>query len=50
MPDGTRKRRFSADAAKRAWYASYRARRFAIRFWGRIPPGVSADADCAPRT
>lgn len=32
MPDGKRKRRHSADANKRKWYAAHRARRFAKRF------------------
>jgi hypothetical protein len=34
MPDGTRKRRFSPNAAKRQWYARYRSQRFARRFGG----------------
>jgi hypothetical protein len=34
MPDGTRKRRHSSIAAKRRWYAAYRAERFSRRFWG----------------
>ena len=29
MPDGKRRRRFSANAAKRRWYAYWRALRFA---------------------
>ncbi len=33
MPDGKRKRRFSDNAARRAYYADYRARRFAKRLW-----------------
>lgn len=32
MPDGTRKRRFDANKAKRQWYAHHRATRFAKRF------------------
>lgn len=32
MPDGTRKRRFDANPARRNWYAEHRARRFARRF------------------
>jgi hypothetical protein len=32
MPDGTRHRRFSANSAKRQWYARHRAIRFARRF------------------
>jgi hypothetical protein len=32
MPDGSRKRRHSADAARRTWYATHRARRFSRRF------------------
>jgi hypothetical protein len=32
MPDGTRKRRFSRNPAKRKWYAYWRALRFARRF------------------
>jgi hypothetical protein len=33
MPDGTRKRRFSPNPVKRAWYARWRAVRFAQRLW-----------------
>ena len=32
MPDGSRKRRFSSNQAKRQWYARYRALRFCRRF------------------
>ena len=32
MPDGSRKRRFAANKAKREWYAFDRARRFRNRF------------------
>ena len=32
MPDGTRKRRFSRNQARRRWYADYRAVRFLRRF------------------
>jgi hypothetical protein len=32
MPDGSRKRRFSINPAKRRWYAQYRSQRFARRF------------------
>ncbi len=32
MPDGKRKRRFSANDAKREWYARWRQMRFARRF------------------
>ncbi len=32
MPDGTRNRRFSTNAAKRHWYARHRAIRFSRRF------------------
>ena len=32
MPDGSRKRRFSANQARRQWYAHHRARRFCRRF------------------
>ena len=32
MPDGSRKRRFSSDAAKRRWYANFRSIRFNRRF------------------
>jgi hypothetical protein len=32
MPDGSRKRRWSLDTAKRRWYAQHRSRRFARRF------------------
>lgn len=31
MPDGSRKRRFSDNNARRQWYAMSRARRFAVR-------------------
>ena len=31
MPDGSRKRRFSFNRARRQWYANHRARRFATR-------------------
>ena len=34
MPDGTRKRRFSSDQARRKWYALFRALRFSRRFFG----------------
>jgi hypothetical protein len=33
MPDGNRRRRHSANQAKRRWYAEHRARRFRRRFW-----------------
>lgn len=33
MPDGTRKRRYSLNPFRRAWYASHRARRFAKSLW-----------------
>ena len=32
MPDGKRKRRFSANHLKRKWYALYRSLRFRRRF------------------
>jgi hypothetical protein len=32
MPDGTRKRRFSLNPARRRWYAKHRAVRFFRRF------------------
>ena len=32
MPDGTRKRRFSLNPARRRWYATHRAARFFRRF------------------
>ena len=32
MPDGSRKRRFSSNPARRAYYAKCRSRRFARRF------------------
>ena len=32
MPDGSRKRRFSTNLAKRKWYAQHRSRRFRRRF------------------
>lgn len=32
MPDGSRKRRFSQNAARRLWYARHRAERFRRRF------------------
>lgn len=34
MPDGKRKRRFSANVVKRTWYAAFRSKRFAARQWG----------------
>ena len=34
MPDGSRKRRHSADRAKQQWYAHHRAIRFSRRFLG----------------
>ncbi len=35
MPDGKRKRRFSANRLKRKWYALYRSLRFRRRFAGQ---------------
>jgi hypothetical protein len=32
MPDGSRKRRFSGNPARRRWYAEHRSRRFSRRF------------------
>jgi hypothetical protein len=32
MPDGSRKRRFSGNQARRRWYATYRAVRFFRRY------------------
>ena len=32
MPDGSRKRRFSMNLAKRKWYAFFRSQRFNVRF------------------
>lgn len=32
MPDGSRKRRFSVNQTKRAWYARHRSVRFQRRF------------------
>jgi hypothetical protein len=37
MPDGKRKRRHSANAARRRWYAAYRAIRFCRRFGWSSP-------------
>jgi len=34
MPDGTRKRRYSSNRAKREWYALHRSRRWKRRFFG----------------
>jgi hypothetical protein len=34
MPDGSRKRRFSPNQARRQWYARYRSLRFGRRFGG----------------
>jgi hypothetical protein len=34
MPDGRRKRRHSANCAKKQWYAHHRAIRFSRRFLG----------------
>jgi hypothetical protein len=41
MPDGTRKRRHSPNAARRRWYAVHRARRFSRRL-GFAPPSHTA--------
>jgi len=41
MPDGRRKRRFSANKAKRHWYAMHRTIRFAKRMWA-MPPEAQA--------
>ena len=35
-PDGTRKRRFSVDIAKRTYFARHRQARFARRFGGAV--------------
>ncbi len=35
LPDGKRKRRFSADRMKRKWYSLYRSLRFRRRFVGQ---------------
>ena len=32
MPDGSRRRRFSPNKARRQWYALHRSRRFNRRF------------------
>ncbi len=32
MPDGSRKRRFSMNPARRRWYAIHRSQRFSRRF------------------
>jgi len=32
MPDGSRKRRYSHNQARRQWYAQHRSRRFSRRF------------------
>jgi hypothetical protein len=32
MPDGSRKRRFSINPARRRWYAIHRSQRFSRRF------------------
>jgi hypothetical protein len=37
MPDGTRKRRFSVNPARRQWYAQHRSRRFARRLGATLP-------------
>ena len=37
MPDGRRKRRFSANLARRRWYAEHRSRRFCRRFGWNSP-------------
>jgi hypothetical protein len=41
MPDGSRKRRFSPNFARRQWYAQHRSRRFSRRF-GWSAPGYSS--------
>ena len=43
MPDGSRKRRFSPNFARRQWYAQHRSRRFSRRF-GWSAPGFSLRA------
>jgi len=40
MPDGKRRRRFSANRAKRAWYCYYRGVRFDRRFGLVEPPTI----------
>jgi hypothetical protein len=37
MPDGSRKRRFSQNFARRNWYAQHRSRRFSRRFGWSAP-------------
>ena len=46
MPDGKRKRRFSTNPAKRAWYANHRSLRFARRFSiGATPMDSNIDSN-----
>jgi len=40
MPDGRRKRRYSQNASKRTWYATYRSWRFARRLGVGKPDGA----------
>jgi hypothetical protein len=49
MPDGSRKRRFSQNFARRQWYAHHRSRRFSRRF-GWLAPGCSASRPLLHRT
>ncbi len=47
MPDGQRRRRHSANAARRKWYAAFRAQRFARRFgWLNTASIQSGAAEC----
>jgi hypothetical protein len=42
MPDGSRKRRFSGNPARRRWYAEHRSRRFSRRFGWNGPGYLSS--------
>jgi hypothetical protein len=48
MPDGTRKRRFSLNPARRRWYATHRAARFFRRFGltAAAVPSLNKDFPC----
>jgi hypothetical protein len=43
MPDGSRKRRFSTNQARRRWYAKHRSQRFSRRFGFSGPTWTAAN-------
>lgn len=45
MPDGSRKRRFSANQAKRVWYARYRSQRFCRRFGWNVAENLGCECE-----